>query len=154
MAAPVYHPYPVVVEWQGGREGSGTVSPEASAIEIPVRVPTEFQGPGGATNPEEMLASAVAGCYSITFGIIAANRKLPVVNVRTEALGEVEQQGAQFVYKRISLKPVITVSADATDEQVAQTQEYAVKTDAYCIINNAVRGKVELTLKPTVIRAV
>ncbi|CAN5629745.1 SACOL1771 family peroxiredoxin [soil metagenome] len=147
------HEYPLNVAWTGGRGGSGTITPLASGFEIPIAVPPEFQGPGGATNPEELLTSAIAGCYSITFGIIAANRRLPIVSVRTEALGEVEQDGANFAYKRVTLRPTITLASGATDQQVAQTTEFAHKADLYCIVTNAVRGKVEVTIEPTVIIA-
>lgn len=144
------HEYPLTVEWKGGRDGRGTIVHQASGFEIPIAVPPEFQGPGGATNPEELLTSAIAGCYSITFGIIAANRRLPVASVKTEALGEVDQSGADFAYKRITLRPTITLESGATDQQVTQTTEFAHKADAYCIVTNAVRGKVEVVIEPTV----
>jgi len=116
-------------------------------------VPPEFQGPGDGTNPEELLTNAIAGCYTITFGIVAANRKLPVQDVQTQAVGQVEQAGATFNYKAVTLKPRITLSADATDEQVALAHDMAHKADAYCIVTNAVRGKVEITVEPEVVRA-
>jgi peroxiredoxin-like protein len=145
------HEYPVVVEWTGGRaNGAGKAVPQASGFEFPLAVPPEFQGPGGATNPEELLTSSIAGCYSITFGIVAANRRLPIAAVRTEAVGEVDQQGANFTYTRITLRPHITLESGATDEQVAQATEYAHKADAYCIVTNAIRGKVEVVIEPTV----
>lgn len=146
------HEYPVVVNWTGGRDGTGTLTPQNSGVTIDIKVPPEFQGPGGATNPEELLTSAVAGCYSITFGIVAANRKLPVTSIEVNAKGTVEQQGASFTYKQIVICPKITVSADATEAQVAQTHEFALKTDAYCIVTNAIRGKVEVSIEPEVVR--
>jgi len=146
------HEYPVVVNWTGGRDGSGDATPAGSATHFELAVPPEFMGPGGATNPEELLTSAITGCYSITFGIVAANRKLPVVSVKTEATGVVEQNGASFVYKQVTLRPTITLSADATDDQVAAAEDMAHKADAYCIVTNAVRGKVEVKVEPTVVR--
>lgn len=144
------HEYPVTVQWTGGRDGSGTVRPNRSGVESPLSVPPEFQGPGQGTNPEELLTSAIAGCYTITFGIIAANRKLPVMNVHTEAVGEVEQNGANFNYKSITIRPTITLAVDATPEQEKMTEEMAHKADNYCIVTNAVRGKVQINIEPTV----
>jgi peroxiredoxin-like protein len=117
-----------------------------------VSVPPEFHGPGGSTNPEELLTSALAGCYTITFGIIAANRKLPVLSVETEAIGVVEQTGANFTYKSLTLRPRISVSAEATEEQISATRDIAIKTDSYCIVPNAVRGKVTISIEPEVVR--
>lgn len=147
------HEYPVTVQWSGGREGSGSVTADKSGVANPLGVPAEFQGTGTGTNPEELLASAVAGCYSITFGIIAANQKLPVTNLEVKAVGEVEQSGASFTYKKITIRPQITVAADATDEQIAKINDMSHKADAYCIITNAVRGKVEIAVEQEIIQS-
>ncbi|MBL8047854.1 MAG: OsmC family protein [Chthonomonas sp.] len=146
------HEYPVTVQWQGGREGAGSVTADRSGTQNTLSVPPEFQGPGAGTNPEELLASAIAGCYSITFGIVAGNRKLPFLGIETKATGHVEQAGAMFNYKAVVIRPTIRLAADATDEQVAMAEDMAHKADAYCIITNAVRGKVEITVEPTVVR--
>lgn len=145
------HEYPVTVEWQGARDGSGSVTADRSGTKNTLSVPPEFQGPGAGTNPEELLASAIAGCYSITFGIVAANRKLPFLSIETKAVGQVEQVGATFNYKAVVIRPTIRLAADATPEQVAMAEDMAHKADAYCIITNAVRGKVEISVEPTVV---
>lgn len=147
------HEYPVVANWTGGRDGAGDLNPAHSGKSIPIAVPPEFDGPGGETNPEELLTSAVAGCYAITFGIVAKNRKLPVASVKVDALGQVDQQGMNFTYKSIAIRPTITLEVGATDEQAAQAEEMAHKADAYCIITNAVRGKVEILVEPTIVRS-
>jgi peroxiredoxin-like protein len=146
------HKYPVVVDWFGGRDGAGTIVPGASQFEIPIAVPPEFGGNGGATNPEELLTSAIAGCYSITFGIVAANRKLPVTAMRVEAEGEVEEKGASFTYRKITLRPHVTLDSESTEEQVAMARDMALKADHYCIVTNAVRDKVEVVIEPTIVR--
>lgn len=147
------HHYPVNVTWAGGREGGGSINANRSNVSFPLSVPPEFQGPGTGTNPEELLTSAIAGCYTITFGIIAKNRNLPFVGVETEAIGEVDQTGATFTYARVTVKPVITLAADATDAHVAMAEDMAHKADAYCIVTNAVREKVAITIEPTIVRA-
>ncbi len=146
------HEYPVTVEWAGGRDGSGHVTPDRSGVRMPLSVPPEFGGGGAGTNPEELLASAIAGCYSITFGIIAANRKLPFVGLKTAVTGYVEQNGASFVYTKVVVRPTITLAADATDEQVAMAEDMSHKADLYCIITNAVRDKVAIEIEPTIVR--
>ncbi len=147
------HEYPVSIEWQGGRDGSGKSTSDRTAVTFPLSTPPEFGGPGAGTNPEELLASAVASCYSITFGIIASNRKLPLVHVATSATGEVEENGPQFTYKKVTLRPTITLSGDATDEQMKLAEDMAHKADAYCIITNAIRDKVGIVVEPTIVRA-
>ena len=147
---PTLHEYPVRVEWSGGRDGRGLATAHNSGTNLDITVPPEFQGPGGTTNPEELLTSAIASCYSITFGIIAANRKLPIEKLEVSATGVVEQQGMSFTYKQITIRPHITLTAGSTEEQAKATLDNAHKADNYCIVTNAGRGKVEVTIEPTV----
>lgn len=147
---PQLHEYPVGVTWSGGRDGAGSVTDQTSGVTADLATPPEFGGTGQGTNPEQLLAMAVAACYSITFGIIAANRKLPLVDVRTEGVGEVEENGPSFRYTRVTLRPTITLTAP-TEEQVKAAGEMAHKADSYCIITNAIRDKVTITVEPTVV---
>lgn len=150
--ATINHEYPVVATWTGGRDGTGTVRAVNSGVENPINVPVEYQGPGGGTNPEELLASAIAACYTMTLGIIVANRKLPVKTIETSAVGLVEQNGPQFTYRAVTIKPVISMEGEPTLEQLKLTEDMAHKADGYCIITNAVRGKLEITVEPRIVR--
>ena len=147
------HEYPVNVQWNGGRGGSGKVAAERSGVGSTLAVGSEFGGTGEGTNPEELLTKAVAGCYAMTFGIIAENRKLPVVGIDVDAVGEVEENGPQFTYKKVTVRPKITLAADATDEQVKLAEDMAHKADMYCIITNSIRGKVEIEVQPVIVRS-
>ena len=147
------HDYPVSVQWTGGRDGKGAATSQHSGTEISIAVPPEFQGPGGGACPEELLTTAIASCYTMTFGIIAANRKIPVNSIHVEAIGQVEQAGAQFTFKTITVKPSIVLDASATDEQVKLAEDMSHKADLYCIITNAVRGKVEIIVEPMIRKA-
>lgn len=147
------HDYPVSVQWTGGRDGSGSVTSKHSNTQITLAVGPEFQGPGGGASPEELLTTAVAACYSMTFGIIAANRKIPVKSLAVDAMGQVEQAGAQFTFKSVTIRPTIVLDAEATDDQMKLAEDMSHKADLYCIITNAVRGKVEITVEPTISKA-
>ncbi len=146
------HLYPVLVEWTGGRSGSGSVTAQTSGESVGLAVPSEFGGAGGSGNPEELLAMAIAGCYSVTFGIIAENRKIPLQDLKVEAVGEVEQAGMQFTYKKVTIKPTITVSADIDEATMKMAEDMAHKADLYCIITNAVRDKLEIVVEPTFVK--
>ena len=146
------HEYPVKVEWQGGRGGSGNVSSERTGVGATLGVPKEFGGAGNGTNPEELQTDAVAACYTMTLCIIAANRKIPVERLELTPGGEVEENGPQFTYKKVTVSPKITLAPGATDEHVKLAMEMAHKADSYCIITNAIRGKVTSEVVPEVIR--
>jgi peroxiredoxin-like protein len=144
------HEYPVSVSWTGGRKGSGKVTDEKNGVSAPLGVGEEFGGAGGGTNPEQLLAMAVGSCYLITFGIIAENRKIPVASMDVRAVGEVEESGPQFTYKKITLHSKIVLAAGADDAQVKMAEDMAHKADNYCIITNAVRDKLEIKVHPEV----
>jgi peroxiredoxin-like protein len=147
------HEYPISLTWNGGRDGSGKVTADRTGVSVPITVPPEFGGSeSGGTNPEELLAASITACYSITFGIIAANRKLPVVSMDVKSVGLVEENGPQFTYKAMTIRPTITLAAEATDDQIKIAEDMAHKADLYCIITNAVRGKVEITVEPTLVQ--
>jgi peroxiredoxin-like protein len=148
------HEYPVTVNWQGGRTGSGQLTADRSQVTSLLAVPPEFGGNGQeGTNPEELLTSAIAGCYSITYGIVTSMRKLPIESFSCSAVGEVEEQGQSFTYKKVTLRPHIVLAADAEDSALKMAEDLAHKADAYCIVTNSVRGKVEIVLEPKVERA-
>ncbi len=147
---PQLHDYPVHVDWTGGRGGKGSVKPAHSGISVDVAVPPEFMGPGGGTSPEELLTSAIAACYSMTFAIIAENRKIPVQSLSVDATAQVEQNGPSFKYVNVTIRPTITLAADASDEHLKIAEEMAHKADSYCIITNAVRGNVDITVEPDI----
>ena len=144
------HEYPVTVEWHGGRDGSGHVTMDHSDTTVPLTVPVEFDGPGGASNPEELLTSAIASCYSITFGIIAANRKLTIESQHVHVVGMVEQNGAAFTFVKVIIRPHIIVPSTTTAEQLKLIEDMAHKADQYCIVTNALRGKVEVVVEPKI----
>jgi peroxiredoxin-like protein len=147
------HEYPVSVVWKGAREGEGKVTSDRTGTEVPLQVPPEFGGgEEKSSNPEEMLASAVASCYAITFGIIAENRKLPIKDFHAKVTGAVEVQGSQHKYTRITINPKIVLESNADYEQVKSAEDMAHKAVKYCIISNALRGNVELSVEPEITR--
>lgn len=146
------HEYPVTVTWSGGREGGGMATGDRSGEQNDLAVPPEFNGTGNGTNPEEMLTNSIAACYSMTLGIIAENRKIPIISIETKATGQVEQNGAQFTFVGCTLRPRITLAGTADEAAEKMAEDMAHKADLYCIITNAVRDKVKITVEPEVVR--
>jgi len=72
-------------EWQGDLpSGSGTFSGESAQIEGDYSF-QRFDDGGGGTNPEELIAAAHAGCFSMQFSaMLAAGGNTPE-SIRTEA---------------------------------------------------------------------
>jgi peroxiredoxin-like protein len=146
------HQYPAHVTWTGGRTGSGTVGLHDESHSVPLAVPAELSGTGQGTSPEELLVSAVAGCYAVTLGIVAEHRRVPVTAVDVRATGDVDQEGTRLTYSAITIRPRVRLAAGATDEQARQALDIAHRADKYCVITNAVRDTVKVTVEPEIVR--
>ena len=59
---------------KGGRMGH--VRSESGFVDQDVAVPTELGGPGGATNPEELLPAGWATCFMSALGLLCAKREI------------------------------------------------------------------------------
>ena len=59
---------------KGGR--TGHVRSESGFVDTEVALQTEFGGPGGATNPEELLAAGWATCFMSALGLLCAKREI------------------------------------------------------------------------------
>jgi len=135
--------------WTGDSDGEGVL--KTGAGELPYGVPPQFGGPEGRVNPEELLLAAVASCYSITLALLAERKRLPLRRVELRLEGEVERQpGGTLRFAAIRIRPRV-VLADADDAQLLAAEDSAHKAEQYCVISNAVRGKVQLTVEPEVV---
>jgi osmotically inducible protein OsmC len=55
------------VAWEGSlSRGSGVATARAGSFELPVDLPSRIGDPSGTTSPEELLAAAHAGCYTMS----------------------------------------------------------------------------------------
>ncbi|MBS1707314.1 MAG: OsmC family protein [Armatimonadetes bacterium] len=145
------HEYPVRVTWKGGRDGSGDVTDQRGNITVPLTTPPEFGGTGAGTNPEQLLAMSVAACYTITLGIVLTNRKVPFADIQADVVGEVLENGPSFTYTKLTIRPRVVLTG-ADDAQAKVAEDMAHKADAYCIITNAVREKVQVVVEPVIVR--
>jgi lipoyl-dependent peroxiredoxin len=76
-------------QWKGGiKDGKGSISTESGALKAyPYGFASRFEGLPG-TNPEELLAAAHAGCFTMALSLILkcqdiVHAGLKVKNVRT-----------------------------------------------------------------------
>jgi osmotically inducible protein OsmC len=81
--------------WQGtGKEGQGTVSVESGTLrDTPYSFKARF-GDGKGTNPEELIAAAHAGCFTMALSFALNNAGFTADAIDTEAIVSLEQQPA------------------------------------------------------------
>src|SRR3954462_8415655 len=74
------------VQWQGDLlKGSGKISTSSGVLtDVPYSVPSRFESAKG-TNPEELLAAAHAGCFSMLLAKVLGDEKKPAGSISTPA---------------------------------------------------------------------
>src|SRR6266545_8351000 len=97
------HTFEITSHWSGDE---GVL--KGSGAEIRFGMPTDFGGAAGRANPEELLLSAIAACYQLTFSVLAKRRSLPLRSIELRMEGDVlEQLGGTLKYKAVRLFPRI-----------------------------------------------
>jgi|SRR5579871_1149442 len=144
------HHFRVNSVWTGDSNGDGMLT-AADGRTLSYGRPPEMGGAPGRANPEEMLLSAVASCYSLTLAILVERRRLPVPRIEVSAEAEVVREpGGTLKYTAIHLHPRITLTGGDEAQQKA-VLDFAQKAEVYCVISRAVRGNVEITVSPEIL---
>lgn len=145
------HHFYLKAHWPQSSKDSGNIS--SGNLVTQISIPSEMNGPGVGTNPDEMLLGAASTCYIITLAVMLEYKKLEKVDLTMESEGIVEvSAGGTPTYKKIIHRPVILLKADATDEDVATAHKLAEKAEGSCMISRALKGNVEITTEATVKR--
>ena len=94
-------------EWRGSlREGSGIVSTESGALKAtPYSFSTRFEN-GTGTNPEELIAAAHAGCFSMALSGELGKAGLTPESVHTTATVTLDKTDAGFTITAVHLETV------------------------------------------------
>jgi osmotically inducible protein OsmC len=90
--------------WTGNlKDGKGTVStPSGTLNNAQYSFKTRFEE-GLGTNPEELLAAAHAGCFSMALSLFLGNAGLTADSIQTTATVSLEQQGGGFAITKSHL---------------------------------------------------
>jgi peroxiredoxin-like protein len=143
------HHFTLAGQWSGGLQGEGKIA--CANLESTVSVPKEMTGPGKGTNPEELLLAAAATCYLITLGAILERRQIPVDKLTLNSQATVTQEGPSLKFTRIVHSPTLTLKVEATEAHREAALEATTRAEKACLISNSLRGKVEISVVPSVI---
>ena|SRR5260221_10057322 len=131
-------------EWRGNlREGAGRVKLGSGAFEGSYSFVSRFED-GKGTNPEELIAAAHAGCYSMALSAGLSKAGHPPTRVHTVAKVYLEKVGEGFGITRIELE----CDAEVPGIDAAAFQEQAEGAKKGCPVSKALAA-VEITLKAT-----
>ncbi|RUZ35396.1 OsmC family peroxiredoxin, partial [Mesorhizobium sp. M7A.F.Ca.US.003.02.1.1] len=110
--------------------------------------PSRFEnGPG--TNPEELIAAAHAGCFSMALSAILGNANHVPTSISTVAKVHLGATAAGPTITRIELETEAEVAGLAEDE----FERLAQSAKAGCLVSRALGGVSQITLKATLVEA-
>jgi osmotically inducible protein OsmC len=130
--------------WQGGlKDGKGSISTDSGVLSgTQYSFSTRFEN-GVGTNPEELIAAAHAGCFSMALSAQMGNAGLTVGEIRTTATVTFEKLEAGFTLTAIHLDT--TVKSPGADK--AKFEEAAQNAKTGCPISRALNAAITMDAK-------
>lgn len=134
-------------QWQGSlKEGSGRLRLGSGVFEGAYSFPSRFEnGPG--TNPEELIAAAHAGCFSMALSAILGSGGHVPVRIRTVAKVHLGTSTAGPTLTRIDLETEAEIPGLAPEEFQRLTQS----AKATCLVSRALAGVADIRLKANLV---
>ena len=130
--------------WQGTVSGgAGRLALASGAFEGPYSLRARVEGVERTTNPEELVAAAEAGCFTMSLANLLEEAGHPARSVQTTAKATLEQVESGFDITRIAL----ATAAEVPGLDSASFARIAAEAKN-CTISRALRG-VEITLEAT-----
>jgi lipoyl-dependent peroxiredoxin len=129
--------------WQGTvPDGGGRLALGSGAFEGPFTLRARVEDVEHATNPEELIGAAEAGCYTMSLANLLSEAGHPPSDLRTTARVRLEQLDQGFTITHIELQTVGEVPGVEEHRFV----ELAQQAKATCPVSRALAGT-EITLE-------
>jgi osmotically inducible protein OsmC len=124
-------------EWKGNLvQGSGRLAVGSGAFQGPYSFKSRFEEGQSATNPEELLGAAHAGCFTMALVAQLSRARFTPTRIHTSATVALEKVGEGFAITRIDLETAAGVPGldDAT------FQKHALDAKQNCPVSKALVG--------------
>ena len=121
-------------EWEGNlAEGSGRLKVGSGAFEGPYSFKSRFEEGEAATNPEELLGAAHAGCFTMALTAQLSRAGIKPKRIHTEARVKLEKVGEAFSITQIELD----MEAEIPGVDDDAFQKYALEAKQNCPLSKA-----------------
>ena len=128
-------------QWSGNlASGEGTMSLGSGAFEGPYSFASRFED-GDGTNPEELIAAAHAGCFSMALANVLSQAGHEPDSVQTTAEVHLDKDDGGFSITRSDLTTEVKVDGLDDDE----FQQHATEAKETCPVSRAL-GAIEVGL--------
>lgn len=134
------------VSWAGW---GGTVEGASGRLSAHTATQVELGGPGKGTNPEELLAAALANCYTSTITAHARALKIDLTCVETKALTRIAWD-AKTPHRIAEGRLAVAIVSPAPEAKIRRLAEEARD---HCPICNLLGATAKLALTVSVSRA-
>jgi lipoyl-dependent peroxiredoxin len=131
--------------WQGTlKSGSGRLRLASGAFEGAYSFPSRFENAAG-TNPEELIAAAHAGCFSMALAAILEKAGFVATEIRTVAKAHLGLTDAGPTLTRMDIETIGEVPGLGN----AEFQLHAEAAKKLCLVSRALAGVGAITLVAT-----
>jgi len=132
-------------EWKGNlAEGSGRMAVGSGAFDGPYSFKSRFEEGQAATNPEELIGAAHAGCFTMALTAQLSRAGLKPTRIHTSAKVKLEKVGEGFSITTIDLE----TEAEVPGIDDATFQKNALDAKQNCPVSKALAGvEIHLTAK-------
>jgi osmotically inducible protein OsmC len=131
-------------EWKGGlKDGKGTISTDSGVLSnTQYSFSTRFEE-GKGTNPEELIAAAHAGCFSMALSGQLGNAGMTAQSIRTSATVTLEKTDAGFTVTSVHLD--VLAKIPGAEKSAFDTAANNAKTG--CPISRLLNAKITMDAK-------
>jgi osmotically inducible protein OsmC len=131
-----------VATWEGKlKEGKGTFKAQSGVFSGAFSFGTRFEGKKGS-NPEELIAAAHAGCFSMALSSALEKAGHPVTRIETRAAVTIETVDGAPKVTRSALD--VRGKVEGIDQAAFEKAAEGAKKN--CPVSKALQGNVEITM--------
>jgi osmotically inducible protein OsmC len=124
-------------EWEGNlAEGGGKLKLGSGAFEGPYTFKSRFEEGESATNPEELIGAAHAGCFTMALTAALSRAGHKPTRIHTTAQVKLEKVGDAFSITKIDLE----TNAEIPGIDDAAFQKFASDAKQNCPVSKALAG--------------
>ncbi|MBA3714135.1 MAG: OsmC family protein [Pyrinomonadaceae bacterium] len=130
--------------WKGGiKDGKGTISTDSGVLsDTQYSFSTRFED-GKGTNPEELIAAAHAGCFSMALSGQLGNAGLTAESINTTATVTLDKTDGGFTITAVHLD--VTAKIPGTEQQAFETAANNAK--AGCPVSKVLNAQITMNAK-------
>ncbi len=130
------HRFRVVAWWTSGRAGIAESSSAHSAIHF--TSPPAFGGLEGRWTPEDLLLSAIASCYTITFRTLAEHSKFEYIDLQVEVEVAISKTETGYTFGEVLVRAHLMIPQEA---EQARAIKLLNRAKGLCLVSRALAIK-------------